>query len=73
MGNFFAVACLSRVVKKWQTPIMSEEIDCEAMELVEQEEEEEESKARVGHALQSLIFPAVSVSACFCCPCSCAP
>ena len=45
----FFVAGLSLVVKKWQTRTISEEIDCEAMELVEQEEEEE-SKARVGHA-----------------------
>ena len=36
-------------MKKWQTRTISEEIDREAMELVEQEEEEE-SKARVGHA-----------------------
>ncbi|CAE7394037.1 unnamed protein product, partial [Symbiodinium microadriaticum] len=42
---------------------VEQEIDCEAMELVEQEEEEEESKVRVGHVLPSLIFPAVSVSA----------
>ena len=45
----FFVAGLSLVVKKWQTRTISEEIDREAMELVEQEEEEE-SKARVGHA-----------------------